>query len=198
MRLKSLMKILLSSVLLISVGMLSGCGEPGYLSKLEGKRLCVVLNTEKGSERVLETSLVNLISRRTKLEVIGSNALGMPKLSEDKPHYKKLREKYALDYVLFVELNDVSVTPVAISITNKGVGANIQGQCSLNMVYRIVDLSTEEVVLVGQQNGNSDDDSNTIEVGDEGLNINLADLNSNENKAIRKAMFNAVGKTKLL
>jgi len=197
MRLKGFMKFLLPSLLLVGIGMLSGCGEPGYLSKLEGKRLCVVLSTEKGAQRVLETSLVNLISRRSKLEVIGSNALGMPNLSEEKPHYKKLREKFALDYALFVELTDVEITPLALNIGPKGVSANIQGKCSLNMTYRIVDLNTEEVVLVGQRNGDSDDDTNTVEIGEEGVSVNLLDLN-NENKPIRQAMFNAVGKTNLL
>lgn len=174
---------------------LSGCGEPGYLDGLAGKRLGVYLETEAGSASDLNAALTDYISRRTKLEVVGTRLMG--EVREDSATFTRLRSELGLDYLLLVQLTDIS--PVRhrndFDIVPGKMKMSLEYQCRLNLTYKIIDLATETPALIGQKQGRAGE-TQSFHVDRSGVDFDFDPVD--EDQLIEQAMFDAIRRSRLL
>ena len=174
---------------------LSGCGEPGYLDGLAGKRLGVYLETEAGSVSDLNAALTDYISRRTKLEVVGTRFTG--EVREDPATYSRLRNELGLDYLLLVQLTDIS--PVRhrydFDIAPGKMKMSLEYECKLNLTYKVIDLATEAPALIGQKRGQAEE-TQSFHVDQGGFDFDFDPVD--EEQLIEQAMFDAIHRSRLL
>ncbi len=186
-----------SCLLLLVIGCLlvaAGCGKPGFLRKMEDKSLGVVLQTTKGSQEGLNLELVDYLSRRTKLQVVGSPLLG--EINNSPETYTRLKNDLGLDYLLEVVLSDIRFEEEKSLSASEGISASITNQCSLIMAYRVIDLAAQKVVFLGQSRGTAKEQSSSINANSSGISINFGQADQEE--LIQEAVVNALWRTKLL
>ncbi|MCR4424652.1 MAG: hypothetical protein NUW23_00460 [Firmicutes bacterium] len=179
------------SVLLVAA-LVAGCeADPGLLKQLEGKRVGVaaVLQSPMPVSVDVQSTIVEYVSRRTRLE-----AVGVERFSQE--DYDRLRTEWGLSHLLIVTVFNVQLTEPKpeVSLGRNKFDVKVQYECMATVRFRLVDLSSGEVVAVGESRGRG---LETFGVGVHhgGIHTRLGEVDVA--KVVEKALQDAIRGTRL-
>ncbi|HYH03494.1 MAG TPA: hypothetical protein VEC37_10355 [Bacillota bacterium] len=177
----------------VSLLLFSGCSRDNIQQSLSQKRLGVELYTEKGDRTVLTDALANYLRQQLPDTEIMT-------LNEVEPVSKANGNDSALnadplDYFLKVRLSEIKIKiSPDLDLSDSSLKLQFGRKCQLTLSYRLTRVTSGQVVLRGQTEGNGES-SGQLHVEDRKINLKLT---GDEDQVIEAAMFNAVQNSQFL
>ncbi len=188
-----LKKLVLAALSLLLIFSTLGCGKPGYLKELGKSKIGVTWEGDKSYAWLVSQEL----KKRTKLNIVDDQNLPQLADYQSQGQLAKLGNQHKIDFILVCSLPYIGNLEQKsnFSVAHNGVGINVTYKRKVHLAYKVIDVSTGEMLLSGVKEGEGSHNL-YVRFGLEGASARLRP--ADEDALLMDAIKNAIRHSELL